>query len=434
MKRIILITLLIIICSLYYFPLALNALPSLNSKMVLAVMGLVFFAWDHMKHKSPVIRRDIFPVLLLGLLFSLSSYFSVVYNATSDFVFATYFVSMCVWLGGAYCVVFLLKKMYGVVTFETVFLYLAFVCAGQCVVAVLIDNISALENFVNTVFVGAGEEYFEKNPRLYGIGAGFDTAGIRFSCVLLGLAFLIKKETAAVRKNFYIFLFLIIGIIGNMVSRTTVVGLAVGCVYMLIMSGAWLRARITSRNLLFCIGLCVLLLLLYRVGVYMYDTMPGVRKAFDYGFEGFINLYETGEFSTHSSDLLLSHITDIYPDNTKTWFIGDGYFADPYNPNAFYMGTDMGYIRYIFYCGLLGLSIFLAYFICSTYVLCRHDKKMRPFFICLLIVQLIVWIKIPTDIFCFYALLLLSDYNETVVKNGISTDRLDVAMKNCKFL
>ena len=30
----------------------------------------------------------------------------------------------------------------------------------------------------------------------------------------------------------------------------------------------------------------------------------------------------------------------------------------------------------------------------------------------LLVIQFIVWIKIPTDIFCFYALLLLADNNK----------------------
>ena len=42
--------------------------------------------------------------------------------------------------------------------------------------------------------------------------------------------------------------------------------------------------------------------------------------------------------------------------------IGDGYFADPFDPSAFYMGTDMGYIRFIFYCGMIGLAFFFFLF------------------------------------------------------------------------
>ena len=409
MKHILSVILLVIACSLYYFPVSLQALPSLNSKMVAAAIGLILFSWEHLKRKSASIRKDLFSILMLGLIFSLSSYFSVTYNSTNDMVYVSYFVSMCVWLGGAYCVIYLLRLIHGEVTLHTVFLYLGIMCAGQCVIAILIDNIPALANFVNTVFVGADPEYFEKNPRLYGIGAGFDTAGIRFSCVLLGLAYLIKEKGPQSKRNFYILLYLIIGTVGNMISRTTVVGVAISLFYIFISSLSWFKVRITGKNLLWGVGLCCSFILLYHIGIHMYNTMPGVHKAFDYGFEGFINLFETGTFSTHSSDLLLSHITEIWPENTKTWMIGDGYFADPYDPAAFYMGTDMGYVRFIFYCGVIGLSIFLLYFINCTYVLCKRWKNLTLFFLLLFVTQLVIWIKIPTDIFCFYALLLLAD-------------------------
>ena len=422
MIRIISVILLVVVCSLYYFPVSLQVLPSVNSKMVMAAVGLVLFGWERLRRKSTSIRKDLFPILVIGILFSLSSFFSVVYNSTDDMVYVTYFVSMCVWLGGAYCVVYLLRWMYGEVSLHTVFLYLGMMCAGQCIIAVMIDNMPALANIVNTVFVGANPEYFEKNPRLYGIGAGFDTAGIRFSCVLLGLAYMMKEDVSRAKKNFYILLFLIIGAIGNMISRTTVVGIAVACAYLFLSSVSLRRINffITAKGLLWTVGGCAMLVLLYYAGIYMYNTMPGVHAAFDYGFEGFINLVETGRFSTHSSDLLVNSIGDILPNNTKTWVIGDGYFDDPYDPSNFYMGTDMGYVRFFFYCGVTGFIIFLFYFICCTYVLCKRWRNLTLFFILLFVTQLIVWVKIPTDIFCFYALLLLTDSQKTPLKEDRS--------------
>ena len=407
MIRIISVILLVVVCSLYYFPVTLQVLPSVNSKMVVAAVGLALFGWERVRRKSSSIRKDLFPVLVIGLIFSLSSFFSVVYNSTDDMVYVTYFISMCVWLGGAYCVVYLLRWMYGEVSLHTVFLYL---------------GMPALANFVNTVFVGADPEYFEKNPRLYGIGAGFDTAGIRFSCVLLGLAYMMKEDVSRAKKNFYILLFLIIGAIGNMISRTTVVGLAVACAYLFLSSVSLRRINIfiTVKGLLWTVGGCAMIVLLYYAGIYMYNTMPGVQAAFDYGFEGFINLVETGRFSTHSSDLLINSIGDILPDNMKTWIIGDGYFADPYNPEAFYMGTDLGYVRFFFYCGVTGFIIFLIYFISCTHVLCRRWRNLTLFFISLFVIQLIVWVKIPTDIFCFYALLLLADSQKSPSKEDKS--------------
>lgn len=414
MIRIISVILLIIVCSLYYFPVSLQVLPSVNSKMIVALMGLLFFCWERMKRKSLSIRKDLFQILFIGLIFSLSSYFSVVYNSTDDMVYATYFISMCVWLGGAYCVIYILRLMYGEVSLSMIFLYLGIMCAGQCVIAVMIDNIPILRNVVDSTITGIDPEYFKKNPRLYGIGASFDSAGIRFSCVLLGLAYIIKGSVSRVRRNFCILLFLIIGVVGNMISRTTVVGIAVACVYLLLSSVSLHKViiLITAKGLLWSMVVCVIVVMLYYVGIYMYNTMPGVHAAFDYGFEGFINLVENGTFSTHSSDLLLSHIGDIWPDNAKTWIIGDGYFADPYDPKKFYMGTDMGYVRFFFYCGVIGFFIFLTYFVYCTYILCKRWHKLTMLFMLLLVIQFIVWIKIPTDIFCFYALLLLADNNK----------------------
>lgn len=408
-----------IVCSLYYFPISLQVLPSVNSKMVLAAMGLAFLGWERMKSRSLSVRKDLLLVLCLGLVFSLSSYVSVVYNSTDDMVFATYFVSMCVWLGGAYCVVYLLRRLYGKVSLTLVLLYLGIVCAGQCVIAVIIDNMPALAHAVAHTITGIDLEYFAENSRLYGIGAGFDTAGIRFSCTLLGLSYLIKESASPARRNFCILLFLIIGTVGNMISRTTVVGIAVACGYLFLSSLSLqkITIMITGRKVLWTAGGGIMLVLLYYAGIYMYNTMPGVRSAFEYGFEGFINLVENGTFSTHSSDLLLNHIADIWPNNAKTWIIGDGYFTDPYDPSKFYMGTDMGYVRFFFYCGVTGFAFFLLYFIGCTYVLCKRWPHLMLLGVFLLITQLIVWIKIPTDIFCFYALLLLADTQKSLPAN-----------------
>lgn len=398
-----------VVCSLYLFPIALQALPSFNSKMLLAVFGMVIFAYEHGFHRRPTIRKDMVVVLALSLIFSLSSYFSVVYNNTDDLVFATYFVKMSVWLGGAYTVIYALRKRYGEVTFEIVIAYLGLVCAFQCLAAIIIDNSPTFSHFLDTTFIEMSQKYFEEHPRLYGIGASFDTAGIRFSCVLLGLAYLIKKAWSSFHRKFFILLFLIVGILGNLIARTTVVGVIIACLYILLSLREWIKARITAHGILWFITACCLLAGAAFAARYQYDRSQGFREAFDYGFEGFQNLYDEGSFSTHSSDLLLDNIFAVTPNNAKTWLIGDGYFADPINPEKFYMGTDMGYIRFIFYCGLVGLFFFIFFFISCTYVLCRREQDMKVFFFCLLVVQLVVWVKIPTDIFCFYALLLLSD-------------------------
>lgn len=421
MKNVFVAILLTIICSLYYFPITLNALPMLNSKMFLAALGIVLFAWEHIiKNRTLSIRKEMLPVLLLGLLISLWSYYSVVYNNTSDFVFVTYFVSMSVWLGGAYVVIYLLRVVYGTVTYKLVFKYLVYVCTAQCVLALIIDHVPSFAMAVDSVIQQVSLEYFDKNPRIYGIGAAFDTAGIRFSCVLVAVAYLINNTRNEVERGIYIAAMVVISVVGNMISRTTVLGIVLALLYLMLANGSWLKAYITPKKILWVLGLFILSVVLYDLGSYMYAVNPGFREAFDYGFEGFINLFNTGEFATNSSDMLFRGLTSegILPDNTKTWLIGDGWFNDPYSPVNFYAGTDSGYIVFIYYSGIIGLLMFVVYFTTSTYLLCKRDMNMILFFFCVLLLQFLVWIKIPTDLFCFYALLLLVDSpNKNIADN-----------------
>ena len=187
------------------------------------------------------------------------------------------------------------------------------------------------------------------------------------------------------------------------------VGVVLGGLYMMHSPPAWLRARLTRRHFLWGVGVSAAFCVLAGVIYYAYHHVASLRGSMEYGFEGFINFFRTGEFSTHSSDLLFSYWFEIWPDNLKTWLIGDGYFADPTGKEMFYAGTDAGYSVFVFYCGLVGLALFATYFAYCSHAVYRREGAHRLFFLAVLAVQLIVWVKIPTDIFCFYTLLLLAD-------------------------
>ena len=105
----------------------------------------------------------------------------------------------------------------------------------------------------------------------------------------------------------------------------------------------------------------------------------------------------------------------VFPDNVKTWIIGDGYFANPYNtdptyvgyqPGGYYMGTDIGYCRFIFYFGLIGLFVFSCFLIlvAKECIALLPDYTMVILFILLL--GFIIWLKVATDVFLVFALLL----------------------------
>ena len=78
-----------------------------------------------------------------------------------------------------------------------------------------------------------------------------------------------------------------------------------------------------------------------------------------FGFEMFINYAEEGTLSTDSSDNLISeYILRIWPSDFNTYFWGDTRWGDE---EAYYMGTDVGYTRLVYYFGVPGLILFLRY-------------------------------------------------------------------------
>lgn len=279
--------------------------------------------------------------------------------------------------------------------------------AYQCILALMIDNMPELCQFIDR-YVQQNQEFLHETKRLYGIGASFDTAGIRFSCALLGVAYLISHPKSEVKKYIYWMIFVTISIIGNIISRTTTVGIAIGLIYM------WFHdfshtAVINIPKFRSRIAIFIILLALLSVTIYYYNTNTIFNTYLRYGFEGFFNFIERGEWETSSTNRLQTMIR--WPNNTKTWFLGDGYFNDP-NGRGFYMFTDIGYLRLIYYCGLVGLSIFTFFFVVCTSILCGENSREKFLFILLLCVNMIVWIKISTDVFVIYALLLLLTTDE----------------------
>jgi hypothetical protein len=131
---------------------------------------------------------------------------------------------------------------------------------------------------------------------------------------------------------------------------------------------------------------------------------------FRFAFEAFFNYIERGEFETSSTDRLQTMY--VFPESLKTWLIGDGYFSNPYgDPNfigkyigGYYMGTDVGYLRFIFYFGLMGLLAFSVFMIYSAQTCMRNLPHYKAMFALLLLSNFVIWLKVSTDIFLVFAL------------------------------
>lgn len=421
----------VVLMSCYVFPFVLAAFTIANSKMILAATGIIFFAVNILKNRgNSNIDRSIFQISLWALAVSFVAWMATVLNNTHDYTFATYIVSMWVWLGGAYAVVRYIKHVHGKLSVELVANYLIAVCVMQCVLALIFDaNMAALQwrlrTFTGEAFMGATDE-----DRLSGIGCALDVAGLRFSAVLILSAWMIMKMAVHNKMGMsimYLICMLFIVIVGNMISRTTSVGASLGFAY--IVWALFFGERSKSKSRLTSI-FSIVIAITVSMSVILYNTNQKFHDNIRFGFEGFFSLVEKGEWQTNSNDILQNMV--VWPDNAKTWIIGDGYIENPLDErlssydqyyigpifHGYYMQTDIGYCRFIFYFGLTGLTIFCLYFIKVGDTLAKRFPEYRWLFYLILAMNFIGWCKVSSDLFMIFApFLCISSEDEEIAEN-----------------
>jgi len=410
MKRLIIVVVLGTIVSCFFFPFGLTFLPSAwNTKMMLAVVGGIFIGLDIYKTRTLKCPRNIFGVSVIAIIFSVLCFFSANYNDTGDYAYATYFTSFLVWMTAAYGVYRLLRAYHNRVTFKLLALYLAGVCVAQCFLAILIDRIPAFQMLVDSV-IQQGQAFMQDVGRLYGIGAALDPAGTRFSIVLLMISFVIFKDEQIQRKRSHVALliiaFFIIGVIGNMIARTTSVGLVMGLIF-IVYSLPVFKQFIKVRVLKLWALLLILTIVVVAVVAFLYNNDAHTYRLLRFGFEGFFNWLETGVWRTSSTDTL-NTVMWVWPEDMKSWIIGTGWFG------SFIYSTDIGYCRFILYCGIIGFGAFASLFVYGAYVFAQKFPLYRLFFLGLLALSFFIWLKVSTDLFLIHALLYCIDHGREI--------------------
>ena len=398
-----------IVVDSFFWDFVLKIFPIANSKMVLAALGIVAFAFQCFKEHSLSLSRRVSFSAFLAFLFSAWCYTAITLNNTNDKTYVTYIISFITWVGGAYGAVTLLRLVHDRVDLMLITRYLAIICVAQCAIALLIDNVPAIESLVKKTFL-QGYDFFESDHRLYGIGCALDPAGIRFSAVLVLIAHQLAIENR-VRENltktgFLFASFSIITVIGCMIARTTMVGAMLGLVFI-----AWGSFKIQAGGYIsrFQVGFTLLLLLLISaavgISIYLYNSNDTFHDNLRFGFEGFFNWVETGEFRTNSTDILMNTMW-IWPDNPRGWLIGYGRYG------LYEWNTDIGYCNFVLYCGMIGMVLFSLYFIFNHLSLIGKFHRFAFAALLLTAITFIVWVKVATDIFLVDALLFCIDADE----------------------
>lgn len=382
----------------FLHPTPITMIPG-NSKQYLAVLGPIILTLRLLRTRQYSLDRGLLGTLFIAGLYSVVNLIATDYNGHADYSYGNYITSALVWLFSAYTMVSMIEFTHGKINMRLVVYYFSAITALNCVLAELIDNIPVVKSVVDSLFP-IDQDFIQETGRLYGIGFMFDPAGTRMAMILIMIAYIVSHDEKTMSRqstvNWLLLAYFILIGIGNIISRTTVTGAALS-VLVYLSSGESLREVISVKRLRLYRGMFLLLLIFVPLSVFLYYTDESFYEQIRYGFEGFFSLVEKGEWQTDSNDVLKTMWK--WPQTTEAWIIGYGEFG------GYRFGTDIGYCRFILYSGIVGFSIFAIMFLYQLYVFAQRYPKQTFLFFLMTAMSFIIWIKVATDLFQFWAVL-----------------------------
>ena len=332
-----------------------------NTPFVLGLIGMPIYIYKNFSFPSEdrAYVRDILLSLLPVVVVAL---FSIVGNLSTDFYFVKWAIINALYFFGAYLLILLLRNSFRSFSFGRL-VELLVLCAVVQLSLSLIMYFSPTVNDVLLSFIqesAIAEDAIDRaETRMIGFGTHFFTSGTVHAFILIMIAVYFMQQKVSYLKSVVMMLsFVFVAAVGMMMARTTLVGVLFAIVIVLLMR---------KGKKFFIFGLVSSSIIMYILSTLYLDLIDdSMDVLFGFAFEAFVNYQETGSFSTSSTDGMLNLYK--FPTTLETWLLGDARYEAG---KGYYMNTDIGYCRLIFYFGIIG---FIAYMYFEYYIL----KKIFP--------------------------------------------------------
>lgn len=347
------------------------------------------------------IKLKYLKVIKYPLLMMFFTLFTFIFNNEPEITFLIFPFQLVYLLLLSFCIYYILKQWCNIIDF--------YILTKYFVISLIIQSVIAILMFVNTpiclfLFELQGidlassvlERYY--GMRLIGLGCFYFGAGAIYG---LGLITLIPLMLKVKNKNQLIKLLLLyvyIFVVGLFFARTSMIGCALSIMYLcaciLIPKVGQKAFAIFRKFIAYITILGIGLFTIYNSSPKLQDEYGDIVK---FGFEAFINLAESGELSTRSSDGLKEYHLNIWPKDSKTYYIGDTRWTQG---DGYYGDSDVGYIRLLYYFGIPGIVLFLyyQYSVAKTMRFIYKEKILSLFFIIVFLYAVILLVKGYIDI------------------------------------
>jgi hypothetical protein len=302
----------------------------------------------------------------------------------------------------------------------------------QIIIALIMFAFQPIRDILNTTQVTSDQELkvLEQTLefRLVGFGSKFFGSGIvnGFALILIGS---ILRYNSHIKINVfkYTMSFLFLFVFGMMMARTTIIGvlLALGIVFWPKNSLGFNINQIKKNTKFLFYLLSIPIISVFGVFYFLPEVKESIELAYNFGFEMFINYFQSDSLESASTNQMKEMY--VWPTSLKTYLIGDGLFSD-IATGEYYMGTDIGILRLIYYFGVFGLFAYLYFQFQIIYAAYLKNRRFKYMFAVIFIYCLVLNYKGFTDLFFLNILFVLNNtyqvksINEkNIIYNSISS-------------
>ena len=340
-----------------------------STNILLGVIGFIIFVANPKVRKEMFRGKSVRKIYFLFLPIISISLFSIIINGTTDLYFIKWSFLGMLSLFGAMLLSFFIKKMWGGISSQLIVSLMVLSAICQLTIALAIWISPSIHDFLFSIthFDKIGVDALERTEghRLLGFGISFFPSGVIHGLILLLMSIYIGKKTG-IWLFLWILSFIFITAIGMMMARTTIVG-ALMALAMLLYNVLRNNIRINTLFSIFSFTIFVIIFISYFT-TYLSEDFDTIIK---FGFQMFISKQETGEMHVDSWDSMVSMYR--FPSEFTTWIIGDGRWMND-SKDGFYMATDIGFIRMIYYFGIIGLLSYLFLHFHLFRIICYNDR------------------------------------------------------------
>lgn len=374
----------------YIYPILFINIP-VTTRIAFSFIGFFMLCYSFLYKNIYVSKKYIYLSIIL-LLILLLSFLSVIVNETQDLEFIKYPFSFIAILFGAYALINILhvvNKSY--IDFCFVAELIIGVVLIQSVIALVMYIIPDFYNLLISLQNISGAEYYKMSSlsdmRVIGFGSQYFGAGITNGFALIILAYLIRIGYYGNSIFKASIAYVVIFSVGIAMARTTFIGLGLSFILLLpFQSALKINIMLFKRNVkLICILFLIFVFGYGFVSALYPSATSRIEPLVNFALEMFLNYINKGQFTTESTSQLETMY--VFPDNIYTYFIGDGLYTAV--DGLYYMGTDVGYLRLLFYFGVVGVFLFIALqFALLIFSVPKSGDKSK--FVCIVFIYIIV--------------------------------------------